>query len=66
LAQANTGIFQNTRGTLDFRGRAAARIHIPPVNLPSLIGTRFHHAFIVYDSRIVRMASNSTSLTAIK
>jgi Calcineurin-like phosphoesterase len=66
LALTNTGIYQNSQGTLDFRGRAAVRINIPPLNLPSIIGTRMHHAYVVFQSGRVSMASNSTSLTIVK
>ena len=40
-------IFTNYRGTLDQRGQAAPAIHFP--NLPALIGTRIHTAFLTLD-----------------
>jgi hypothetical protein len=60
-------IFSGYRGVLDSRGRAQAAIHIP--NLPPLIGTRIHSAFVTVDPVApsgVRSISNTFSFSITK
>jgi hypothetical protein len=60
--QPNT-VIASSLGTLDASGRATATIHLPP--LPSnLIGWRFYHAYVVFQSRI-DYASTPVPLTLV-
>ncbi|MEK6861630.1 MAG: S8 family serine peptidase [Nanoarchaeota archaeon] len=47
LQSFNTGLFQNTFGTLDSYGRAMAAISIP--NIPALSGLTLYFAYIILD-----------------
>jgi Calx-beta domain len=63
LLLTNTALLQRFRGIFDTQGDALAEIHLGPLFEPSIVGLRFFHAYIVYDSNgTVRMASNSVPL----
>lgn len=47
LQSFNTGLFQNTFGTLDSYGRTTATIYIP--NIPALSGLTLYFAFVILD-----------------
>ena len=67
IAQANTAVLRNTKGTLDGSGTAQAAFHIPKIKLPSAIGLVFHHAYLVYDQRNnLYMASNAVPLKLVR
>jgi len=60
-------VFSGYRGVIDSKGQAQAAIHIP--NLPALIGTRIHTAFVTLDSAApsgIRSISNTFSFSITK
>ncbi len=63
LLAANTSVYQNSAGTLDSNGSAQAAIVVPALNDPGLIGLVLYHAYAVFDSTQVVMASKSVNLT---
>ncbi|MCB9881769.1 MAG: metallophosphoesterase family protein [Planctomycetes bacterium] len=65
---ANTGIFQNTLGTLDINGRGNAAIQIGANAPPELLGLTLWHAFLVFDfaqQPAIRFASHAFPVTFI-
>jgi len=60
-------IFSGYRGVLDNRGQAQAAIHIP--NLPLLVGTRIHTAFVTLDAQApsgIKSIANTVSFVITK
>jgi len=60
-------IFSGYRGVLDSRGQAQAAIHIP--NLPLLVGTRVHTAFVTLDAQApsgIKSIGNTVSFVIAK
>jgi hypothetical protein len=60
-------IFSGYRGVLDSRGQAQAAIHIP--NLPPLVGTRIHTAFVTLDPQApsgIKSIGNTVSFVIAK
>ena len=60
-------VFSGYQGAIDGNGQAKAAIHIP--NIPGLIGTRIHTAFVTLDPQApsgIRSISNTVSFTISK
>ena len=71
LAASVTGlwptVFSGYRGVIDNKGRAQASIHLP--NIPALIGTRIHTAFVILDPAApsgIKTISSTFSFTITK
>jgi len=67
LAGLWPSIFSGYRGVLDSTGQARASIHIP--NVPALIGTRLHCAYVTIDLQApssIRSISNTESISIVK
>jgi hypothetical protein len=62
IANANGPALTNTLGRLDASGNATASLNLPPLPA-SLAGTVLHHAFLVFDSQGLHLASNPVALT---
>ena len=62
VSHPNT-LIVNSLGILDTSGKATATIQVPPLQ-PGLIGTRFYHAYIVFQT-IIDYASTPVPLTFV-
>jgi hypothetical protein len=56
-------VIASSLGILDASGKATATIHVPPLP-PALIGWRFYHAYVVFQSSI-DYASTPVPLTLV-
>jgi len=60
-------VFPGYRGVIDILGRARTAVHIP--NIPALIGTRLHNAFVTLDPAApsgIKSISNTFSFSITK
>lgn len=63
MGLGNSAIFKDFRGTLSATGAATASLNLPAM-LPIPIGTRLHHAYLVYDATTgqIHKSSNPASV----
>jgi len=68
LGNPNTPFLPNSLGTLDSQGKQTTVFQVPPVPIPSLIGTLMHHAFVVANASgtSVELASNAVPVTLVQ
>ena len=64
LQNPGLSVALNFVGTLDANGQASASAIVPPGTDPSLVGTTFHHAYVLVNGQ-VDFASNAVPVTLI-
>ena len=61
-------LIANSLGSLDAGGQGTASLTLPPLQIPSLVGVRLHHAYVVATPTPLtfHLASNPVPLTLVK